>query len=190
MTAHQEAVVEQAINALLNDFEHGRMSRRQLVQGLAVAAAAVWAPRGAAAEGTGFTTVSLDHISYQVADYKRTRDFYADLMGMKVSDDNGTSQAQLHFGEAMLLPRNRRQRPGEPVDPNPKPLVDHIAYRIGDWNTDKVKAELERRGLQPRLDTGGGPNYVSFHVQDPDGFDLQISGTAKPGDSQYKKPGA
>jgi hypothetical protein len=25
-------------------------------------------------------------------------------------------------------------------------------------------------------------------VQDPDGFDLQISGLAKPGDSQYKKP--
>jgi hypothetical protein len=53
-----------------------------------------------------------------------------------------------------------------------------------------VKAELERRKLKARLDTNGGPNYVSFHVQDPDGFDLQISGTAGPGDSQYKKPGA
>jgi len=36
--------------------------------------------------------------------------------------------------------------------------------------------------------TGGStPNYSSFHVQDPDGFDLQISGIAKPGDSAYKK---
>ena len=34
--------------------------------------------------------------------------------------------------------------------------------------------ELESRGLTPRMDTNGGPNYVSFHVQDPDGFDLQI----------------
>ena len=33
------------------------------------------------------------------------------------------------------------------------------------------EAELKRRGLSPRPDT---PN--SFHVKDPDGYDLQISG--------------
>jgi catechol 2,3-dioxygenase-like lactoylglutathione lyase family enzyme len=180
--------MEHVISGLLKDFEDGKMTRRQLIQSLAVAGAAAWAPANAQAQGQGFTAMHLDHISYQVTDYKRTRDFYADLMGMKVTDDNGISQVQLHFGDAMLLARNRRQRPGEPVDPNPKPLVDHIAYAIDNWDTDRVKAELERRGLKPRLDTGGGPNYVSFHVPDPDGFDLQISGTAKPGDSQYKKP--
>jgi catechol 2,3-dioxygenase-like lactoylglutathione lyase family enzyme len=185
-------MMEQVFAGLVKDFEDGKMNRRQLIQNLAVAAAAVWAPTAGStqvsAQGQGFKTVTLDHISYQVADYKRTRDFYADLMGMKVTDDNGTSQCQLHFADSLLLPRNRRQRPGEPVDPNPKPLVDHIAYTVDNWDTDRMKAELDRRGLKPRLDTGGGPNYVSFHVPDPDGFDLQISGTAKPGDSQYKKP--
>jgi catechol 2,3-dioxygenase-like lactoylglutathione lyase family enzyme len=181
--------MEHVISGLLKDFEDGKMTRRQLIQSLAIAGAAAWAPARASAQGKGFTTMHLDHISYQVADYKRTRDFYADLMGMKVTDDNGTSQCQLHFGEAMLLPRNRRPRRGETAVPQ-GPLVDHIAYSIDNWDTDKVKAELERRGLTPRLDTGGGPNYVSFHVPDPDGFDLQISGTARPGDSQYnKKPG-
>jgi len=34
-----------------------------------------------------------------------------------------------------------------------------------------VEAELKRRGLTPRPDTED-----SFHVKDPDGFDLQISG--------------
>jgi hypothetical protein len=34
-----------------------------------------------------------------------------------------------------------------------------------------VKAELERRGLNPTPDTEN-----SFHVKDPNGFDLQISG--------------
>jgi hypothetical protein len=52
-----------------------------------------------------------------------------------------------------------------------------------------VKAELERRGLAPRLDTGGGDGYASFHVKDPDGWDLQISGDPKPGDPLYKKKG-
>ena len=57
-------------------------------------------------------------------------------------------------------------------------------------NRHEAMRQVESRGLKPRMDTNGGPNYVSFHVQDPDGFDLQISGLAKPGDSQYKKPGA
>jgi len=52
-----------------------------------------------------------------------------------------------------------------------------------------VKAELERRGLKPRLQQGGAgdtPNYVSFHVEDPDGVGVQISGIARRGDSLYK----
>jgi hypothetical protein len=49
--------------------------------------------------------------------------------------------------------------------------VDHIAYTIDTWDKDAVEAELKRRGLAPRPDT---PD--SFHVKDPDGFDLQISG--------------
>lgn len=180
--------MESMFAKIVQDFEDGKLSRRQLIQGLAAAAAAIYAPHGRAeAQAPGFKTVELDHISYQVADYRKTRDFYADLMGMKVTDDNGR-QAQLHFGNSLLLARNHFQRPGQPADPDPKPLVDHIAYRIDNWDTDRVKAELERRGLQPRMDTNGGPNYVSFHVKDPDGFDLQISGWAKPGDSQYKKP--
>ena len=118
--------MEHVISGLLKDFEDWKMTRRQLIQSLAIAGAAAWAPARASAQGRGFTTMHLDHISYQVADYKRTRDFYADLMGMKVTDDNGTSQCQLHFGEAMLLPRNRRPRRGESAAPQ-GPLVDHVA---------------------------------------------------------------
>jgi hypothetical protein len=39
-----------------------------------------------------------------------------------------------------------------------------------------------------RPDTGGGiPGYSSFHVSDPDGFNLQIGGWAGPKDSVTKK---
>jgi len=178
--------MENIISELLEAFEHGNISRRQLIQQLAVAATSVtaigMAPSSAAA-ASGFKTISLDHISYQVVNYKKTRDFYADLMGMTVSKDNGTNQCELHFGDSMVIARNR------PAAARAS-RVDHIAYRIDEWNTDRVKAELERRGLKPRLDTGvptGPPNYASFHVQDPDGFDLQISGIVKPGDSLYKE---
>src|SRR5689334_11623396 len=95
--------MEQIIAKLLDEFEEGRMNRRQLIRSLAVAAAAaVPAP---AAGGSGFQAVAVNHISYQSPHYGKTRDFYADLLGMKVSHDNG-HECQLSFGGSILLPRN------------------------------------------------------------------------------------
>jgi catechol 2,3-dioxygenase-like lactoylglutathione lyase family enzyme len=98
-----------------------------------------------------------------VADYKKTRDFYAGLLGMEVSHDDDR-QCYLSFGNTFLLPRNVRQG-------RTAPLVDHIAYTIETWNKDAVEAELKKRGLPVRPDTEN-----SFHTKDPDGFDVQISG--------------
>ena len=152
--------MEQIIARLLQEFESGKMDRRQLIRSLAVAASAAVA---SGAEGTGFQAVGVNHISYVVADYTKTRDFYADLLGMKVSHDDG-KQCYLSFGSTFLLARNPRAGVKTP-------LINHVAYTIDEWDKNKVEAELKRRGLEPRPDTED-----SFHVKDPDGFDLQISG--------------
>lgn len=156
--------MEHLIAKLLEDFEHGKMNRRQLIQSLAMAAAAASAAAPARAAESPFKAVAVNHISYNVADYKRTRDFYVDLLGMDVKQDNGQSQCYLSFGDTFLLPRNARGN-------RTPPLVDHIAYTIDKWDQKQVKEELEKRGLSPREDTAD-----SYHVKDPDGFDLQISG--------------
>ena len=156
--------MEHLIAKLLQNFEQGKMTRRQLIQSLALAATAASAASAvptAAADGKGFKAITVNHISYQVADYAKTRDFYADLLGMKVSQDDG-KQCFLSFGDTFIIPRNR---------PTGTPRIDHIAYTIDNWNRGAVEAELKRRGLQPRPDTKN-----SFHVKDPEGFDLQISG--------------
>src|SRR5579863_8639385 len=125
--------MEHIIAGLLQDFENGRMSRRQLIQSLALAGAAASAAAFGTvpvAAATGLKAISVDHISYRVPDYRRTRDFYADLMGMKVTDDTGT-QCELRFGDSMITARNPRPpQAGQAVDPNFKPVVDHIAYTI------------------------------------------------------------
>ena len=67
--------MEQAIETLLNDFEHGRLNRRQLIKHLAMVAA-VASPVAAAAQGASakapWKTVHLDHISYSVSHYKKS----------------------------------------------------------------------------------------------------------------------
>lgn len=189
------------VSQLLKQFEDGKMTRRQLIQSLALAALAGPAAASAAAQtGNGFRTVRLDHISYQVPDYKRTRDFYADLIGLSVAADNGKDYCQLQFGEvhqagardrSFLSVGTARPQTGPPAGASPGPRIDHLAFTIERWDTNRVRAELERRGLRPRLAPGGTgdtPNYVSFHVEDPDGFDLQISGIAQSGDPLYKRP--
>jgi catechol 2,3-dioxygenase-like lactoylglutathione lyase family enzyme len=160
--------VEEMVIGLLNQFERGAISRRQLVQYLSLGLAALGGgaamrAASAASPAPGFKATGVNHISLQVANYARSRDFYADLFGMAVSNDNG-KQCDLTFGDTVLIARNA-YKPGGPT-----PLVDHIAYTIDDWDFKRVEAELKRRGLKPE------PDYNSFHFVDPDGYDVQIAG--------------
>lgn len=166
--------MEQHLSRLVGDYESGRLTRRQLIQTLAAVTAAGHAM---AAEPTrGFKAIGVDHLSYRVSDYQKTRDFYVDLLGMKVtSEDAARKTCVLGFGDSMLVIRSRNDVPATPV----KSTVDHFSVWIDDWNTERVKAELERRGHAPRFDPNGGPGYASFHVTDPDGYDLQIAGKGR-----------
>src|SRR6266446_6735556 len=161
--------MEQIITKLLQDFEQGKMTRRQLIKNLtitATAASTLGIASAAPVQEHGYVAkaTAFNHVSYQVTDYKKCRDFYAGLFGMKVSMDDGM-QCRLSFGDNILIVRNR----------TPAPKVDHIAYTLAGWDTDKsvkpaVEAELKRRGLQIRTTEG------SFHVHDPDGFEVQMGG--------------
>ena len=102
--------MEHIIGKLLKDFEEGKMNRRQLIQSLALAASAAGAAVPAAAgDSKGFKTLSVNHISYVVADYTKTRDFYVDLMGMKPVHDDGKQcslgTASSHGAAAACPPR-------------------------------------------------------------------------------------
>jgi catechol 2,3-dioxygenase-like lactoylglutathione lyase family enzyme len=179
--------METTIATLLSQFENGTLTRRQLIQSLAMLAlaapsAAQSAPAAAApAPGPApWKTVRLDHISYAVSDYKRSAAFYRDLMGWQIREDNGTSQATLNInGLGDIIIRNTRQpaanpQPSQPGRPPLTGVINHVSWGVQPWNTESVEAELKRRGLDPRPDMVGD-DFKSFHVLDPDGWDLQIS---------------
>jgi catechol 2,3-dioxygenase-like lactoylglutathione lyase family enzyme len=196
-----------SLTRIFDDFDAGKISRRRLLQ--ALAAAVVVAPRAAFAqnpgagraaaprdttplvppfEATGWKTVWLDHLSYQCVDYKKAAAFYATLMGWKVRSDDG-KQALLDIGDnsggIMIRGGLTTPPPAAITDaglgvsrPPVQAVFDGFAWGIEPWDTDKVKAELEKRGLKPVADNHGS-DYRSFHVKDPDGFDVAVTNGTK-----------
>ena len=156
--------MESVIAKLLQDFEQGKMDRRQLIKSLSVAAGAIPTAAAATAAGKPLEALYVNHISYQVNDYKKVRDFYVDLLGMKITEDDGM-QCRLVFGNNILIPRNRAK--GGPAK------VDHIAYTITNWDAEKdgLEAELKRRKLEYT-----GTAKTSFQVKDPEGMGVQFGG--------------
>ena len=143
------------ISRLLEAYEKGKMSRRQLVQGLVLLAAG-----SSTAQAAGFQGNSVNHISLQVSNLQRSTDFYQRVFGCPVNKRDGNNQ--LVFGKNFLVLREGK----------PAAKVDHFAIGVDNFNKDSVTADLKARGATPIDQQGGG---FGFHVLDPDGFPVQIS---------------
>ena len=154
------------VTSMVGQFETGRMSRRQLIEGLTIAATAVVASpaRAAAPAAKGFKATSINHLSFGVPDYAKARDFYVDLLGFEVQKDDG-KQCYLICGDSSIVARKTQ-------DPAGKTYIDHVCYTIANWDGKAVEAELKRRGLDPKP----GANPFSYIVKDPNGFGVQIAG--------------
>ena len=115
---------------------------------------------------TGWKTAALEHISFQVPDYRKEAAFYIALMGWKLRSDDG-KQAILDIGDwgSAIF----KAAPPEQTSV----LVDGFGFAIEPWNAKAVEAELRKRDLNPIADNDG-KGFESFHIKDPDGFDLQI----------------
>ena len=72
------------------------------------------------------------------------------------------------------MPRRRAWRPRRCAARAAHRRFDSFCWGIEPWDAKKVEAELRKRGLTPVADNHG-KDFQSFHVKDPDGFDLQIS---------------
>jgi catechol 2,3-dioxygenase-like lactoylglutathione lyase family enzyme len=162
--------MELNIAELVQGFENGRITRRELIRSLSLLVGASTLPTVGAAQPPArpLRATGFNHVSFVVSDYARTRDFYADLLTLRVdSDDPKAKQCDLHLADgAYILPRNPTRAGQTP------PLVNHFAVGIADWDKRRVEEELKRRGLQYRPDPDIPED--SFHLRDPDGYDLQL----------------
>ena len=152
--------MEHLIDDLVTDFERGRLTRRELVQTLAaVAIAGSAAPASAASLKAG----SINHTSVLVSDMARSIDFYNRVFGLSVlNEDKPNKISRLGIGGKVLVSLRVEPPPG---------LIDHFAIGVENFNREAVTASLKEQGLTPRENLEFG-----FHVKDPDGANVQITG--------------
>ena len=151
--------METIINRLLQRFENGSLSRRQLIQGLAMLAAGGTAT-AASAQARGFQGGFISHVSLSVSDLQRSADFYQKVFGLSVLSQDKPNEI-VRLGLKRTLVSLRRA--------SPKAVVDHFAIGVENFNREAVTKDLLDRGVTPTQNADAG-----FHVEDPDGYPVQI----------------
>jgi catechol 2,3-dioxygenase-like lactoylglutathione lyase family enzyme len=154
--------MDSIITDLVARFDRGTLSRRDLIQGLTVLAA-TGAASSVAAQTTPFKSTRIDHISIQVTDMARSREFYEKIFGLKVLSEDKENEI-VRMGVTKIIVSLHRKPPVG--------IVDHFAIAIDDFDREAVTAELAKHGLtaEQNLDYG-------FFVRDPEGVPVQIVGT-------------
>jgi len=121
-------------------------------------------PAGSAAARPGvFQATAVNHIAYRVPDYARSRDFYVDLLGMRLAFEDGL-KCSVAFGnpeDAIYINPSRQ--------PDQKAFVDHFAISVANFELEAAEAELKRFGLHPEPDGDS-----AWTVLDPDGYRIQV----------------
>ena len=150
--------MEHLISDLVGRFERGRLSRRELIQALAVVAAA-----GAQAGAAPLKSGSINHASVLVSDMTRSMEFYSRVFGLSlVSEDKANKIARLGVGRKVLVSLR--------IEP-PAGTIDHFAIGVEGFNKEAVTRELQGMSLSPKENIEYG-----FYVDDPDGAHVQITG--------------
>jgi catechol 2,3-dioxygenase-like lactoylglutathione lyase family enzyme len=189
---NQEIPMEAFVANKVDDYQSGRISRRQLIETLTVAAATAYTAEGAKAAAADPTLkiALVNHISYTCPNFKQAADWYSRIFnldqvgetkmdvalpfGKKGERPFGVTANDVPLTHLIIRTRDLNARPQNGGEPRRKAraLINHIAYTIADWDRNRVRAELARLGYaNPEVD-----GEHSFHVVDVNGYDVQISG--------------
>ena len=148
------------IAALVDAYDNGSLSRRQLLQALAMIAArpAAEPPANAAAKGR-----LLHHVNVQVSDVARSEAFYRTLFGLPASRVvQGPDNHGLDLPGSGVIILQRSDTPGR---------IDHFCVGVDNWDADRLRGAAKAAGLE-RVQ---GTARDNFFVTDPDGLRVQLS---------------
>jgi catechol 2,3-dioxygenase-like lactoylglutathione lyase family enzyme len=151
--------MEAIISNLVTRFEKGKLTRRELIQGLAMLTAASGTALAEPQE-PGFKGARIDHVSIQVSNLQRSINFYQKLFGFTVvSEDKNNEIVRLGVSKTLVSLHHK----------SPTAVVDHFAIGVDHFDKESVTRELKLRGANPEENLDAG-----FHIKDPEGMNVQI----------------
>jgi catechol 2,3-dioxygenase-like lactoylglutathione lyase family enzyme len=145
---------------LIAAYDNGTLTRRQLLQALAI----LIPSRVAQLPPAGATKARLlHHVNVQVSDVARSEAFYRTLFGLPPSRIvQGPDNHGLDLPGSGLIILQRSDTPGR---------IDHFCVGVENWDADRLRAAAKNVGIE-RVQGTAADNFFAI---DPDGLRVQLS---------------
>ena len=162
--------MKRIVEALLNDYERGTLSRRELVKALAVGALPAGLVRRRSASRRESTKqdgvlrgININHVNLQNSDLDRSVDFYRELFSLPPKREVPGRPYALDLADGLsFLSVPQREPSGD---------IDHFCVGVEDFEPERVASAIREAGLDNDLRVGSD----NVSLRDPEGIRVQIS---------------
>ena len=168
------SVMKEQLNQLFSEFESGRLTRRQIIGQLALLFALSSGVRRIDAQESDpsdtkkeaddaplFEATELNHIALRVTDVPRSREFYMQKLGLKLSRESASS-AFLTCGQNFVA-----------LFEGAEARMDHYCYSVKHYDAVDAEKKLRADGLADIRRSGN-----RLYFSDPDGLTVQLAATS------------
>ena len=156
-----------AVGQLLNQYERGRLNRRDLIRGLAMVATAAAGGTAVEAQANDPKLINIDHVTITSANVRKSTEFYNKVLGLNVirvgppekptccPDESGF----VGVGNDLMIAIRKATRE------EPAGTIGHFGFRCRDFSVESMKRIIKARGAE----------FDGNYVRDPDGVRVQLS---------------
>ena len=132
--------------------------------------------------GSPIVIRDIDHVVYRVVDLEKVAAFWRDVLGAAFEKhQEAIGLYQLRVGNSLvdLVPVDGRLgRMGGAAPGKEGRNVDHVCFRVAEWNETALLAHLAAHGIEAQVvqrygADGEGP---SVYIEDPEGNTIELKG--------------
>src|SRR5579864_2879161 len=154
--------MREQLDQLLDRYESGGITRRDLLGPLAALVVAAPAAAAAATEPAIGTVKQINHVTVFVQDVQKSVDFYQGLFGMPVLTNQAPGFNLKASGNFLGIYPAQTQATG----------LNHICFGLDNFDADAVLKKLTDRGLKGNIRLRGDTKELYF--TDPDNIRVQL----------------
>lgn len=148
------------IELLIDNYDRGRLSRRELLAALAMLALPITQVSAPPKIGVA---KQLNHATLYVRDVEQSRAFYQRLFGMPVLTKQPDGFNLAVGGGFIGL---------YPIDPGASPEINHVCFGLDRFDADAIQRKLEAEGVEATIRARGETKELYF--VDPNGIRMQL----------------